>query len=53
MLQLLSLIESFAGQVNSGNVQQFVSLVEGLVQLAEHINSAAQAPVSQSNCPNC
>jgi hypothetical protein len=36
-MQLLSLIESIAAHVNAQNIEQFISLVEKLVALAESV----------------
>jgi hypothetical protein len=44
MPQFLSLLESLATHVNAQNIEQFVSLVEGLVKLAESMKNPPATP---------
>jgi hypothetical protein len=45
MLEFLKLLEMLASHVNPANVESFISLVEGLVKLAESMKHPAVSPV--------
>lgn len=51
MIQLLSLIEALATHVTPANIDQFVSLVEGLVKLAENVKSSSPSNATPAPTP--
>jgi len=47
MSQFLTFLESLASHVNSGNIQEAITLVEGLVKLAESMKNPPANPPAQ------